>query len=144
MIIVPLIVEGEVLGTLNIGRMGLEESHFSQNEFELTKLFAAQAAIALRNAETHGEVKVRAERDALTGLRNHGSFQRELGATLEAAGNIRRPDWISAVQDLQRHARTPGGRPPARARRPVRRGLDPGQRPGLPLRRRRVRGHPRR
>ncbi|HEX5148993.1 MAG TPA: GAF domain-containing protein, partial [Candidatus Limnocylindrales bacterium] len=87
MIIVPLIVEGEVLGTLNIGRMGLEESHFSQNEFELTKLFAAQAAIALRNAETHGEVKVRAEHDALTGLRNHGSFQRELGTTLEAAGD---------------------------------------------------------
>ena len=99
MIIVPLIVEGEVLGTLNIGRMGLEESHFSQNEFELTKLFAAQAAIALRNAETHGEVKVRAERDALTGLRNHGSFQRELGATLEAAGS--RP-FAVLMMDLDR------------------------------------------
>ena len=100
MIIVPLIVEGEVLGTLNIGRMGLEESHFSQNEFELTKLFAAQAAIALRNAETHGEVKVRAERDALTGLRNHGSFQRELGATLEAASS-RRP-FAVLMMDLDR------------------------------------------
>jgi diguanylate cyclase (GGDEF)-like protein len=99
MIIVPLIVEGEVLGTLNIGRMGLEESHFSQNEFELTKLFAAQAAIALRNAETHGEVKVRAERDALTGLRNHGSFQRELGTTLEAAGS--RP-FAVLMMDLDR------------------------------------------
>ena len=30
------------------------------------------------NAEAHDEVKVQAERDALTGLRNHGSFQREL------------------------------------------------------------------
>jgi diguanylate cyclase (GGDEF)-like protein len=79
--------------------MGLEESHFSQNEFELTKLFAAQAAIALRNAETHGEVKVRAERDALTGLRNHGSFQRELGATLEAAGS--RP-FAVLMMDLDR------------------------------------------
>jgi diguanylate cyclase (GGDEF)-like protein len=82
MIIVPLMGEGEVLGTLNIGRMGNEESHYSQNEFELTKLFAAQAAIALRNAEAHDEVKVQAERDALTGLRNHGSFQRELSAIL--------------------------------------------------------------
>lgn len=87
LIVVPLIAEGEVLGTLNIGRMGESESHFSQNEFELTKLFAAQAAIALRNAETHGEVKVRAERDALTGLRNHGTFQGDLGAAMAAAGD---------------------------------------------------------
>ena len=48
MVIVPLMAEGEVLGTLNIGRMGGPESHYGQNEFELTKLFAAQAAIALR------------------------------------------------------------------------------------------------
>ena len=85
LIVVPLIVEGEVLGTMNIGRMGEQESHFSQNEFELTKLFSAQASIALRNAETHGVVKSQAERDALTGLRNHGSFQRDLGAVLDVA-----------------------------------------------------------
>jgi diguanylate cyclase (GGDEF)-like protein len=84
MVIVPLMAEGEVLGTLNIGRMGGPEAHYGQNEFELTKLFAAQAAIALRNAEAHDEVKVQAERDALTGLRNHGAFQRELQATLGA------------------------------------------------------------
>jgi len=82
MVIVPLMAEGEVLGTLNIGRMGTDEAHYSQNEFELTKLFAAQAAIALRNAEAHDEVKVQAERDALTGLRNHGAFQRELAGYL--------------------------------------------------------------
>jgi diguanylate cyclase (GGDEF)-like protein/excisionase family DNA binding protein len=84
MVIVPLMGDGEVLGTLNIGRMGGPESHYSQNEFELTKLFAAQAAIALRNAEAHDEVKIQAERDALTGLRNHGAFQRELQAFLDA------------------------------------------------------------
>jgi diguanylate cyclase (GGDEF)-like protein len=99
LIVVPLIVEGEVLGTLNIGRMGREEAHFSQNEFEMTKLFAAQAAIALRNAETHGEVKVQAERDALTGLRNHGSFQRELGAAVASADG--RP-FAVLMMDLDR------------------------------------------
>ncbi|MEZ0241688.1 MAG: EAL domain-containing protein [Chloroflexota bacterium] len=78
MVVVPLLAEGEVLGTLNVGRMGGPEIHYSQKEFELTKLFAAQAAIALHNAEAHSVVKVQAERDALTGLRNHGSFQREL------------------------------------------------------------------
>jgi diguanylate cyclase (GGDEF)-like protein len=85
MIIVPLIVGGGVIGTLNVCRMGDAESHFNQNEFELTKLFAGQASIALENAEAHGAVKVRAEHDALTGLRNHGSFQRELGQAIASA-----------------------------------------------------------
>ena len=83
MIIVPLMVNGETIGTLNIGRMGKEEAHFNLNEYELTKLFAGQASIAMQNAEAHGAVRVRAEQDALTGLRNHGSFQRELGEAVE-------------------------------------------------------------
>jgi diguanylate cyclase (GGDEF)-like protein/excisionase family DNA binding protein len=99
MVIVPLMGDGEVLGTLNIGRMGGVEAHYSQNEFELTKLFAAQAAIALRNAEAHDEVKVQAERDALTGLRNHGSFQRELQAFL--GGGPTRPVAV-LMMDLDR------------------------------------------
>ena len=82
--VVPLIVHGETIGTLNIGRLGLAESHFTANEFELTKLFAGQASIAMQNAQTHREVRVRAEQDALTGLRNHGAFQRELGAAVDA------------------------------------------------------------
>ena len=82
-IVVPLLVEGAPIGTLNIGRMG-EAASFSENEFELTKLFAGQASIALQNAETHGAVRVRAEQDALTGLRNHGAFQRELGESVDA------------------------------------------------------------
>ena len=99
LIVVPLIAEGEVLGTLNVSRIGEVDYKFSENEFELTKLFAAQASIALRNAEAHGEVKVQAERDALTGLRNHGSFQRELGkAIVDADG---RP-FAVLMMDLDR------------------------------------------
>jgi diguanylate cyclase (GGDEF)-like protein len=86
MIVVPLLVNGETIGTLNIGRIGEAEAHFSTNEFELTKLFAGQASIALQNARTHGEVQNRAEHDALTGLRNHGAFQRELGEAVEIGG----------------------------------------------------------
>jgi diguanylate cyclase (GGDEF)-like protein/excisionase family DNA binding protein len=99
MVIVPLMADGEVLGTLNIGRMGGPEAHYGQNEFELTKLFAAQAAIALRNAEAHDEVKVQAERDALTSLRNHGSFQRELQGYL--SGGPARPIAV-LMMDLDR------------------------------------------
>ena len=85
MIVVPLLVGGDVIGTLNVGRMGETEAYFSENEYELTKLFAGQASIALENAEAHGAIKVRAEHDALTGLRNHGSFQRELTAAISDA-----------------------------------------------------------
>ncbi len=98
MIVVPLIVLDEVLGTLNIARIG-EDTHFSPNEFELTKLFAAQAAIALRNADTHGLIKVQAERDALTGLKNHGSFQREAG---EAIANVDGHGLSILMMDLDR------------------------------------------
>jgi diguanylate cyclase (GGDEF)-like protein len=83
MIVCPLLVGGEVIGTLNLARMGEEEAHFSQDEFELVKLFAGQASIALRNAEAHGAVVTKAEHDALTGLRNHGAFQLELATLVE-------------------------------------------------------------
>ena len=99
LIVVPLIVEGEVLGTLNVARIGELNAHFSENEFELTKLFSAQAAIALRNAEAHGEIKVQAEHDALTGLLNHGAFQRELGAAITTAAG--RP-FAVLMMDLDR------------------------------------------
>jgi diguanylate cyclase (GGDEF)-like protein len=86
MIVVPLMVDGDTIGTLNIARMGEAEAAFTANEFELTQLFAGQASIALQNAEIHGAVRVRAEQDALTGLRNHGSFQRELGDAVAGGG----------------------------------------------------------
>jgi diguanylate cyclase (GGDEF)-like protein len=86
MMVVPLLVNGVTIGTLNVGRMGDAEAAFTTNEFELTQLFAGQASIALQNAETHGAVQDRADLDALTGLRNHGSFQRELSETVASGG----------------------------------------------------------
>jgi diguanylate cyclase (GGDEF)-like protein len=84
-IVVPLFVNGVTIGTLNIGRLGEAEAGFSEYEYELTQLFAGQASIALQNAETHGAVQIRADLDALTGLRNHGAFQRELGEVVAAS-----------------------------------------------------------
>ena len=83
--VVPLINDGEAIGSMNIGRIGREEAYFSETDFELIKLFAGQASIALRNAEAHQAVSIRAETDALTGLGNHGSFQRYLSDLLESA-----------------------------------------------------------
>ena len=58
---------------------GWRRNYFGETDFELIKLFAGQASIALRNADTHRAVTQRADTDALTGLGNHGSFQRDLG-----------------------------------------------------------------
>jgi diguanylate cyclase (GGDEF)-like protein len=82
LIVVPLLVDGEVAGTLNVGRMGEKEAYFSAEDFEVARLFAGQASIALRNAETLRVVAARAETDALTGLRNRGAFDERLAALI--------------------------------------------------------------
>ncbi len=84
--IVPLRAHGEVIGTLNVGRLGGPEAHFSADEFELIQLFAAQASLALQTAETLVAARIQAERDALTGLRNHGAFQADLAASVASGG----------------------------------------------------------
>ncbi len=102
MIVVPLAVNGEVIGTLNVGRMGGEEAHFDETEFELTQLFAGQASIALQNAETHRAVEVRAAHDALTGLGNHPAFQSALASA--CAAGPERP-FAVLMMDLDRFKR---------------------------------------
>ena len=82
LVVVPLISDGRVTGSMNVSRIGGEEVYFSETEFEMVKLFAAQASVALRNADAHHIVSVQAETDALTGLGNHGAFQRDLEASL--------------------------------------------------------------
>jgi diguanylate cyclase (GGDEF)-like protein len=83
LIVVPLLDRDGVAGTLNVGRMGREEAHFSLGEFDLVRLFAGQASIALQNAEIHRAVWDRAENDSLTGLHNRGAFDQRLDALLE-------------------------------------------------------------
>ena len=83
LVVVPLRVGGDVIGTLNVGRMGGAEAHFTPDEFELVKLFAGQASIALQTAEAIHAAELRADRDALTGLLNHGAFQAGVDDLLE-------------------------------------------------------------
>jgi diguanylate cyclase (GGDEF)-like protein len=83
MIVVPLIADGVVLGVLSLSRAGGPEVHFTEGDNQLVQLFAAQASIALRNADAHHAMSQRAETDALTGLWNHGAFQRDLTLAVE-------------------------------------------------------------
>jgi diguanylate cyclase (GGDEF)-like protein/excisionase family DNA binding protein len=74
LIVVPLLGPTGAAGVLTMERLGLDNA-FSEDEYELVKLFAAQVSIALKNAEIHRAVEQRARTDDLTGLLNHGTFQ---------------------------------------------------------------------
>jgi diguanylate cyclase (GGDEF)-like protein len=77
LVLAPLMGAGEVMGALAVRRRG-ERAAFDDAELELIQLFAGHVAIALRNAVQHQAVELRAQTDALTGLKNHGTFQERL------------------------------------------------------------------
>jgi diguanylate cyclase (GGDEF)-like protein len=69
----PLLSGEGVQGVLTLERLGADAT-FSDEEFELVKLFAAHVSVALRNATVHRAVELRASTDRLTGLLNHGAL----------------------------------------------------------------------
>ena len=83
LVVVPLRAEGEVIGTLNVGRVGGRASWFEPDEVELITLFAGQASVAVQAVEARHAAEMRADVDALTGAPNHGAFQSDLAALLE-------------------------------------------------------------
>ena len=83
LICVPLRGRDGATGVLTLERLGLDH-RYTEDEFELVKLFAAQVSIALQNAEVHRAVEIRAQTDDLTGLLNHGTFQGWLDRTVES------------------------------------------------------------
>ncbi len=83
LICVPLRGRAGATGVLTLERIGLE-TVYTEEEFELVKVFAAQVSIALQNAEVHREVEIRAQTDDLTALLNHGTFQEWLARSVLA------------------------------------------------------------
>jgi diguanylate cyclase (GGDEF)-like protein len=78
-IVAPLRGRGRVVGVIYLERLGDgPERAFDEEAFELVKLFAAHASIALENAAVYEAVEVRARTDWLTGLQNHATFQETL------------------------------------------------------------------
>ena len=60
-IIVPLVSGDEVIGAMNIARMGGSEVAFTEADFELVQLFAAQASVAITNARLYEELRERSD-----------------------------------------------------------------------------------
>jgi diguanylate cyclase (GGDEF)-like protein/excisionase family DNA binding protein len=77
LIVAPLRSREGIAGVLTIERLGID-ARFSEEEFELVKLFAGHASIALGNAARHQAVELRAQTDALTGLHNQGALPTHL------------------------------------------------------------------
>jgi diguanylate cyclase (GGDEF)-like protein len=80
---VPLRGRDGAIGVVTLERIGSDRL-FSEDEFELVQLFAAQASIALQNAEVYLAVRRRAQTDVLTGLLNHGTFGQQLDSLIGA------------------------------------------------------------
>jgi PAS domain S-box-containing protein len=57
--VVPLISGDEVVGAMNISRNGGPEVGFTDADFELIQLFAAQAAVAITNARLYEQLRER-------------------------------------------------------------------------------------
>jgi diguanylate cyclase (GGDEF)-like protein len=77
LIALPLRYRDQTRGVLTIERLGVDAA-FSDEEYELAKLFGGHVSIALHNADVHHAVEVQAQTDALTGLLNHGALIRRL------------------------------------------------------------------
>ena len=60
-IVVPLISGDEVIGAMNISRTGGPEVAFTDADFELVQLFAAQAAVAITNSRLYEQLRERAD-----------------------------------------------------------------------------------
>jgi diguanylate cyclase (GGDEF)-like protein len=86
LIVVPLRDREGATGVLTVERLG-EGNTFSDDEFDLVKLFAAQVSIALQNAEIYRDVEIRARTDWLTGLLNHATFREQLESSV-AQGDV--------------------------------------------------------
>ena len=87
LIVAPLRNGERVHGVLALERLG-SEAAFTNEEFELVKLFAAHVSIALRNAAQHRAVELRAETDRLTGLWNHGALTEQLERLVSRRGRF--------------------------------------------------------
>jgi diguanylate cyclase (GGDEF)-like protein len=81
LIVAPLLVSGEPVGTLNVWRED-EDPSFGEDEAALIRRFATLAALAYANARQRDLLRSQALTDELTGVHNRRHFTERLDAEL--------------------------------------------------------------
>ncbi len=80
----PLVYQNEVRGVINVNNKRSREP-FRPEDLRLLEALARHAVVALQNASLYEETLERAQRDALTGLANHGFFWSSLNREVNRA-----------------------------------------------------------
>jgi diguanylate cyclase (GGDEF)-like protein len=99
---------GQAHGVIAVARRGRP---FTDDDREVLRSLAAEAALALENIDLHFQVSRQAVTDELTGLANHGRFQALLNAEVEQVRRYHHPiglimldiDDFKAVNDTYGH-----------------------------------------
>ena len=81
---IPLVAAGQVIGCLCIHQCD-RNRRFTQNEIDFAGRVAAEASIAVLNADLFAKVQHEAQRDGLTGLYNQSYFKTALHHEVERA-----------------------------------------------------------
>ncbi|HET9442249.1 MAG TPA: sensor domain-containing diguanylate cyclase, partial [Acidimicrobiales bacterium] len=110
-IVVPLVVDEEVLGVLAMEHGGDGRARVSTRALDLLRQFTAHAALALQAAALQAEVTRLADTDGLTGLANRRVFQSTLARSLAAAARRHEPcslimldiDHFKSINDSRGH-----------------------------------------
>ncbi|MFP4497753.1 MAG: diguanylate cyclase [Vulcanimicrobiota bacterium] len=95
MAIAPLLFEEQALGALVMSSTNTDD--FDLDEFELFKILANQAALAIRNVQLQQETKLLAITDSLSGLFTHGYFQENLQKKINEAKYSEPPHPVSLM-----------------------------------------------
>jgi GAF domain-containing protein len=95
---VPLVVEGRSVGLIEVAD-ARSSRRWSKRDIAFCRTVAAQAALALRNAQLYDDLRQRVDRDPLTNVLNHRAFYERLGSELARFGRAARPLTVM-VADL--------------------------------------------
>jgi diguanylate cyclase (GGDEF)-like protein len=111
LVCVPMVVEGETIGALNVYRSG-DDAAFSDQEAGVVERFCAMAALAFNSARQRERLRTQARTDSLTGMLNRRAFFERITEELARARRVGSPmsvvlldvDHYTPVNDEYGHA----------------------------------------